>query len=113
MPNWMSDEDMGLDSGDLIRCEHCGKVYSVDDWHSCSEGADASRRDTETFTKNYFGDGTLVARRFEVTIVAPNTPSGFQDALDDLALEGEQIFARKPCSRSDDILQWAWEVKPL
>jgi hypothetical protein len=35
MPNWMSNRDLNLQSGDLLSCKHCGTDYWVDEWHTC------------------------------------------------------------------------------
>lgn len=109
MPNWMSDEDLGLSDGDLWQCDHCGKVMSVDDsFHSCPEGAEASREATDIFTEKFFGDGTIKARQFIVTVVAPDTEVGFDHAWNDMSSWGPQDK-----EGSDDVLKFAWTIEEI
>lgn len=109
MPNFMSDEELGLSDGDLWQCDHCGKVMSVDEtFHSCPEGAEASRKSAEDFNEAYIGDGTLKTRQFIVTVVAPATELGFNAAWGDMGTWGPEQK-----EGSDDILNFAWTIKEV
>lgn len=103
MPNWMSDEDMSLESGDSIRCEHCGVIYSVDDWHTCQEGIEAGRRENQQFMKAYMGKA--VERTFAVTIRCMDSNMSFSDAVDSLCSDF------KEGSGSDPVLNYSWTIK--
>lgn len=109
MPNWMSDEDLGLESGDLRCCEHCGKVYSVDEWHSCVEGNAHSREEAESFNREYFGKGQrkLV---LQIEIHCPNTAMALTDVLNDMASNFEP---GRTTQSIDHLLKRSWQVQTL
>jgi len=107
MPNWMSDEDRALDSGDATTCQYCGKVTWVDEWHFCEEEREASRKSTAAFTKNYKADGSKLKTRLIIDIECFNTKSAFQDVLNDISCyfeEGEH---------SDEVLEYAWKLRSI
>lgn len=108
MPNWMSDEDLALSNGDARQCDDCGKVYSVDEWHTCPEGAERSRKSAREFNDAYLGDGTLKTRQFIVTVQALNTEMGFKAAWDDMA-----AWAPEQEKGFDEILRFGWEVEEI
>lgn len=108
--NIISDEELALSSGDALQCEHCHKVYPVDEWHSCPEGTRALQEQAERENREYHHrrrSRKLVTRQFKITIVANDSDEDFQEALSDLEANFDQG------SRSDDILGFAWEVEEL
>jgi len=103
MPNFMSERDMMLESGDYRQCEHCNAIYSVDDWHTCQEGIDAGRKADAAFEAAYTGKN--VERTFMVTIRCMDTAMSFDDALSDLCM-----YIRNG-SGSDPILNFSWTAQ--
>lgn len=108
MPNFMSDEELGLSNGDLLQCDHCRKVYSVDDWHTCPEGAEASRKSAEAFNKRFVGGGKKVTREFIVTITTYDTETAFEEAWSSMA-----AWRSVKSEDTDDVLGYSWSVEEV
>lgn len=100
MVNWLSDEDLALENGDKRQCEHCGQTYWVDEWHSCEAGAEASRRKSEAFNKNYFGAGAVTTTEVVITVTGPDTEMARQSAIDQAMLWKQD--------GQDDVLKVKW-----
>lgn len=102
MPNWMSDDDMKLESGEYRQCEHCGEIYSIDEHHLCNEKlahlqADAAREKAEYDALLKRG---LRAVKITIEIVCLDSDSAQQDAISD-ATTYKGVG-------SDDILMHKW-----
>lgn len=110
MPNWMSDEDLGLESGDLRQCEHCGQIYSVDSWHTCQASNDAARAEAAQFQQTYFGSGKQRQLVLQVRLECPDTELALHDALQSLAC----WYDPDTCTQqTDSLLHQAWQVTVL
>ena len=107
MPNWMSDEDSALDSGDAHTCEHCGAFVWVDESHICQEGLDASQAETDAFVEKYKGDETKLNKRLVIDIECFNTEMSLRDVLSDLSTYFEEG------QHSDQILGYSWKIKSI
>lgn len=110
MPNWMSDTDRGLDSGDLRQCEHCGEIYSIDTWHHCQQADDVVRAETAAFHQQYFGNGKQRRLVLQVTLDCPATEMGLQDALQNMACWYDPLTCTQ---QTDPLLHQAWQVTVL
>lgn len=107
MPNLMSDEDLALESGDARTCEHCGTVYWVDEWHTCAQGTASARAENEQFTRNFFGDGTIVRREYRLIVECPDTDMALRDVLSEVSAWYEPGLVE---SGEDGLLQLKWSI---
>ena len=109
MPNWISDEDLSLESGDSWRCEHCGKVNSTEigiNLCGCKESHEAwekERQASEQAEAKRKASGKI---RKEITLVIEcyNTERDINNVLRDFSTWWEQG------GNSDDILEFMWKV---
>lgn len=104
MPNWISNRDLNLESGDLLNCKHCGTDYWVDEWHTCQ----GMTQNTEPNLPVYQGKPKNLKTVITIEI----------DSVDELSLEtalaGVPLYfdvSQNECSFSDEILGYSCKIK--
>lgn len=97
------------DDEEKITCEYCGTKYWPDEFHTCDEGLEASRKRTENWERKYKGKGRIRGRMV-VDFVCYDSEDAIQTVMRDVNYEMFYGLVRTN-HNSDEILEYAWQAQ--